>query len=78
MKTSAIVEGLIILQKYRNKNGQHISARRDAIVAHFTDSLVSKQDVARLYQLKWFQGRHGDIYDRINVYDPSENWACFV
>ncbi len=55
MKTSALIEGLTILQRYRKKDGYDLSAEHDAIYAHATDRALSEEDVARMRKLGWGQ-----------------------
>jgi len=65
MRTSAIIEGLQILEKYRDKpDGYHCSAEHDVLYVYATDRPVSAVDLDRLSELDWFQS--------------DEGWTCFT
>ena len=86
MRTTAIIEGLTILEKYRNSpNGFNVSAEHDQIYVHKTDRPVSGKDIDRLISLHWFQDEvdFGDDEETggdfaAKHYDPEESWSCFV
>ena len=82
MKTSAIIEGLTILQKYRNADSYAIGAEHDIIYAYETDMPLSTQDVKRMVKLGWFQ-EDASIPDEApdyswEHYDSDEGWAAYV
>lgn len=83
MKTSAIIEGLTILEKYRDKpDGYNCGAEHDVLYADATDRPVEQPDLDRLIELGWFQEdayTDDDADEFVAVhYDPSECWACFT
>ena len=84
MKTSAIIEGLTILEKYRDKpDGFNCGAEHDALYAYATDTPVGESDMARLIKLGWFQegADYGDEDDdefAAKHYDPEESWTCYT
>jgi hypothetical protein len=82
MKTKDIIEGLTILERYRDKpDGYNCDAEHDVLYAYATDRPVEQPDLARLIELGWFQEVEYDEDDgefTANVYDPEEAWACFT
>ena len=85
MKTPNIIEGLTILQKYRDKpNLYHVGAEHDQLYAYATDKPVSQKDIARLIALGWWQDRQSEDDEeedgdfRAEHYDQEESWTCFV
>lgn len=85
MKTPAIIEGLSILQKYRNTpDAYHVGAEHDVIYAYQTDRPLKKKDLQRMVKLGWFQ-ENADYQDdeetrgRFGVkhYDFEESWTCY-
>ena len=82
MKTKNIIEGLTILEKYRNDpDGYNCGAEHDVIYAYTTDAPVEEKDVLRLIEIGWCQeGIDSDEDDEFNIgmYDPEEGWYCFV
>lgn len=86
MKTTAIIKGLVILEKYRDKSDDfNVGAEHDVIYAFRTDRPVEGADLDRLIELGWFQEDvdYGDDEETgrdfaVKHYDPDESWACFV
>jgi len=76
MRTKDIIEGLTILQGYRDKpDGFDVGAEHDVLYAFATDRPLSAEDVARMIALGWHQeGRSDDGPE----YDPEESWAAYV
>ncbi len=78
MRTPAIIEGLTILQKYRDTpDGYHCGAEHDQFWAGTTDHPLDHADLSRLAELGWFQ-EEIDCDNTIKDYDPEEPWSCFV
>ena len=81
MKTSAIIEGLTILQKYRDRDGHDCDARYEELHADATDRPIEQPDLARLIELGWFQ-EYADYPDDEEFteadYDPGESWECYT
>ena len=81
MRTIAIIEGLTILEKYRDKpDGFNTGAEYDVIYAYRTDNPVEGADLDRLVELDWIQedAEYGDEEDfAAKYYDPEESWVCF-
>lgn len=81
MQTAAIIEGMTILEKYRNReDGFNTGAEHDVIYAYATDKPVSTEDLERLVKLGWFQGDVdcGEEKFAAKHYDPQESWKCFA
>ena len=81
MTTANIIEGLSILEKYREKpNGYNTGAEHDQIYAYATDKAVDPVDVKKLVDLGWFQENVscGDDDFNENHYDHEEGWTCYV
>lgn len=86
MKTPYIIEGLTILQKYRDEpDGFHTGAEHDCIYAFQTSEPLSQEDLARMIELGWFQEdadygddeeTNGDFAEK--HYDPEESWCCYT
>ncbi len=82
MRTTAVIEGLTILEKYRSTpDGFNCSAEHDVLYAHTTDCSVENPDLGRLVELGWFQETAdidggGDF--AVKDYDPEEPWACYT
>ena len=70
MKTREFIEGLEILEWYRNKSGYDLGADHDVIYAFATDKALSDQDLKRMYDLGWQQ--------ECEEYDPQEGWRFYV
>lgn len=83
MKTSAIIEGLTIIEKYRDTpHGFNTGAEHDAIYAYPTDRPIGGDDLARLVELGWLQeGTECDDADDaefdVQYYDQAESWVCY-
>lgn len=86
MKTTAIIEGLTILERYRDKpDGFNIGAGHDQLYAYSTDRPIEGNDLERLIELGWFQEEvnYGDDEETGSCfaakhYDPDEGWCCFT
>lgn len=81
MKTKDIIEGLSILEKYRDTpDGYNCSAEHDVLHAYATDKPVEQPDLDRLIELGWrqevFAGADDDVV--ATHYDPMESWYCFT
>jgi hypothetical protein len=86
MKNSAVIEGLQILEKYRDKpDGYDLGAEHDVLYAYRTDRPVEQPDLDRLIELGWFQEEvdYGDDDETggefaAKHYDPEESWTAYV
>lgn len=81
MRTTAIIEGLTILEKYRDKTGGfNTNADHDVLYAHRTDRPVEAKDLARLIELGWFQDEVSCDDEKFAAkhYDPGKGWTCFT
>lgn len=86
MITKQIIEGLCILEKYRdNIDGYNTGAEHDVLYVYPTDKPVDEADLNRLVELGWYQeyGIYDEDSDReeefgVKNYDPSETWSCNV
>jgi hypothetical protein len=79
MKTIDIIEGLTILEKYRNKHGGHnVGVEHDQIFCYATDHIVRPEDLERLVSLGWIQEDYRDDKFTVNDYNPEEGWTCYV
>jgi hypothetical protein len=69
MKTSNIIKGMQILQKYYNSDNQYVcSAEHDIIYMFETDVDVSEEDVSILEELGWSNTEE----------DCDGSWCCNV
>lgn len=81
MRTKDIIEGLQILQKYRDdQDGFDCGAEHDVFYVYATDRPVESSDIDRLIELGWFQEvSYGDDDEfAAKHYDPEESWAAFT
>lgn len=81
MRTTNLIEGLQILQKYYDKpDGFHVGAEHDAIYAYATDRPVELEDIKKLIALDWFQENveYEDDDFLPEHYDPKESWTAYV
>lgn len=83
MTTEKMIEGLTILQKYRDKpDGYHCSAEHDVLYVFATDKPLSNEDLARMIELGWTQHNvnysDGDWEFSAKYYNQDESWVCFV
>lgn len=78
MKTTAIIEGLTILQKYYNQDGFNVGAEHDVLHGYATDTPVDDDDLSRLIALGWFQLCEDDEEFTAEYYDPQESWTCYT
>ena len=79
MKTKNLIEGLIILEQYRNySDGYNVNAIVDEIHVCSTDRPISKKDIERLVLLGWEQNIEGvDTFTEFE-YDINEPWIAHV
>lgn len=76
MTTQKIIEGLNILEEYRDKpDGYHTGADHDILYAYATDRPLGTEDLARMKELGWFQEGHSE---EACFYDPKDSWCAFV
>ena len=81
MNTRELIEGLTILDKYRNTpGGYNCGAEHDVIYAYPTDKPVEKDDLNRLVELGWCQP---DVFTdgsdfAPEDYDWEQTWAAYV
>jgi hypothetical protein len=69
MKTSNIIKGMQILQKYYNSDNQYVcSAEHDIIYMFETDTEVSEEDISILEELGWNNEEE----------DCDGSWCCNV
>lgn len=88
MKTKDIIEGLVILQKYRDsQDGFETGAEHDMLYAYPTDRPVEQPDLDRLIELRWSQEDTLDNADeddeddgefKASQYNPESSWYCFT
>ena len=84
MKTSQIIEGLTILEKYRDKpDGHSCDTGHDVLYAKATDRPVEQPDLDRLIEMGWFQVgvEYEDGADQkftADFYASERDWLCFV
>jgi hypothetical protein len=80
MKTDDLIEGLKILDKYRDKpGGYNIGAEHDIIYAYPTDRPLTAEDVRRMDELGWTQeGRVVDGEWKPEYYSAEESWAAYT
>lgn len=75
MQLSKFIAGLTILAKYYDDpDGYHIGAEHDQFYAYRTDKPVAPDDVAKLFELDWFQPDAAEG----EGYDPDEGWSAFT
>lgn len=79
MRTRGIIEGLTILQQYRDTDtGFETGADHDVIYAYPTDQAVPREDVQRLIELGWTQPDVDTGDDEVEFaaehYDQCESW----
>ena len=82
MKTRNIIEGLTLLQNYRNKpDGYDTGADHETIYAYATDRPLNKIDLKRMLELGWVQKHEGRNYDNDMTpaeYRMEEAWIAYV
>ena len=81
MQTNGIIEGLTILEKYRDDtNVYNIGAEHDIIYAYATDKPVEEKDLKRLIELGWFQEDclNSDGEFTLDCYSSEEGWCAYV
>jgi hypothetical protein len=83
MVTSKIIEGLQILEKYRDSDSYNIGAEHDTIYAYRTDRPVQQPDLNRMIELGWSQedklgepDENGEFY--AGQYNPKSSWFRFT
>jgi hypothetical protein len=86
MTTTAIIEGLTILEKYRDEaDGFNCGAEHDVVYAYATDRPVAIADLHRLVELGWLQDDANFVDDEetggnfaTKHYAPEEAWMYFT
>lgn len=79
MTTVAVIEGIQILNKYRDKQGYDLGAEHDVIYCFSTDRPVSEEDIVLLRSLGWTQEEVPEDDDgNPGPYDPEQGWAIYV
>lgn len=77
MKTASIIEGLTILEKYRDKpDGYNCSAEHDVLYAHATDRPLELADLEKMVMLGWNQVGCNSF--GAQDYRPDESWYCYT
>ena len=78
MLTKNVIEGLQILQKYRdNPDRDYLTARNDVLYLLPTTEKLSDDDLVRILELGWYQdhdGWDGDQDFVVSDYRPEESW----
>lgn len=80
MKTKNIIEGLQVLETYRESpEGFNLGAEHDVIYAYPTDYNMSRKDILKMIELGWHQESLDDdgTYGLEN-YSLEENWVTIV
>lgn len=75
-KTQDVIEGMIIIDRYYDKEGYHIWAEHDEIGMYPINGPMLTKDIERLLELNWFQRNNGDMV--LTDYDPEESWMTDV
>ena len=86
MKTTSIIEGLTILEKYRDKEGgRNCGINFDMIYAHPTDQPLLRGDLERMLELGWVQcdavcckGGSPNLKYAAKHYEIKQYWKCYV
>jgi hypothetical protein len=80
MTTAKIIEGLTILEKYRNEpDGYNCGAEHDVLWAYATDKPVEGADLDRLIEMGWAQDRESYEEDfGPQHYNPEESWRAYT
>lgn len=89
MQTAKIIEGLTILEKYRDKpDGYNTGAEHDVVYAYETDKPVEQPDLSRMFELGWRQeeplpDESEDIGDdtvefHVRRYNPRSSWRAYA
>ena len=82
MKTKNIIDGLLILQPYYDKqDGYHSGAEHDELYAYATDRPLSDKDVEKMIALGWHQEYDERDYEKdfsLSDYRPEETWVCYT
>lgn len=81
MDTKNIIEGLKILEIYRDKSGYDIGADHDVIYGYATDKPLSSEHINKMIKLGWIQedcidDDEGEFLEK--NYDPDESWWAYV
>jgi len=79
MKTTGIIEGLTILEKYRDQpDGEECYTHHDMLHIYATDQPVESDDLERLIELGWSQ--HDDPAAKevfsAKHYSVAREWVC--
>ena len=82
MRNIELIEGLQILQQYRDKpNGFDIGADHDVIYAYRTDRPLSAEHILRLIELGWHQEHDERNYNddfALKDYRQEESWRAYT
>lgn len=81
MKTGALVEGIALLENYRDdKDGYNLGAEHDIIYCYATDRPLSEPDIQKMLDLGWFQEVEYADEDEMKVcdYEQDESWCAYT
>ena len=82
MKTQQVIDGLVLLQKYRDhKDSYDIGADHEVIYAYSTTRPLTTQDIQKMIDLGWHQEYDGRDYNKdfdISDYRHDETWHAYV
>ena len=82
METQKIIDGLQLLEKYRDKqNGFNTGADHDVIYAYATDKPLDGKDLSKMIELGWHQEHDGVDYNSDFCpaeYRVDESWHCYT
>lgn len=80
MNTRKLIEGLEILQGYRNEpDGFHIGCEHDTLYAYETDRPLSQEHISKMIKLGWCQENpESDDGFEVKHYDPEESWVAYL
>lgn len=82
MLTCKIIEGLTLLERYRDDVDVYsVGAEQDKICAYETSRPLSDRDVARMIELGWHQEHDGRDYNesmKVSDYRPDETWYAYT
>ena len=80
MKTRDIIQGLEILDQYRNRSGYDVGCEHDAIYAFPTDVKLVDSDIQKMIDLGWHQEHEEVDYNTdfsISDYRQEESWVGY-
>jgi hypothetical protein len=83
MRLPNVIEGLQIFAKYYYEPEYELGADHDIVYVYSTDIPLSTEDLARVYELGFFQPEAEDTEDEntgecTRNYDAEEGWAFHV